>query len=83
MKRVGYLSQNGSEYGSQSQDCWKYVMRCATYVLYIGGGAGTGCGGKKAPRAVSKSPQPAAKSKDDVDDLDLNFGTEDGDEETL
>ena len=82
------LRQNGAEYGSQSQDCWKYVMRCATFVLSIGGDggpAGGGIGGKKkAPRAASKSPQPAAsRPKDDVDDLDLNFGTVDGDEDTL
>ena len=86
------LGQNGAEYGSQSQDCWKYVMRCATFVLSIGGdggpsggGGGGGKGGKKkAARAASKSPQPAAsRPKDDVDDLDLNFGTVDGDEDTL
>ena len=78
--------QNGAEYGSQSQDCWKYVMRCATFVLSIGGGsAGGGAKGgkKKAQRSVSKSPQPASKPKDDVDDLDLNFATGEGDEETL
>ena len=83
------LGQNGAEYGSQSQDCWKYVMRCATFVLSIGGdscgGGGGGKGGKKkAARAASKSPQPAAaRPTDDVDDLDLNFGTVDGDEDTL
>ena len=69
-------------------------MRCATFVLSIGGGGSAGGGGggggggkggkKKAQRSVSKSPQPAAKPRgDDVDDLDLNFGTADGDEETL
>ena len=63
------LRQNGAEYGSQSQDCWKYVMRCATFVLSIGGDGGPaaagGKGGKrKAPkRAASKSPQPAARPK--------------------
>ena len=83
------LGQNGAEYGSQSQDCWKYVMRCATFVLSIGGDGGAAAGGgiggkKKAARAASKSPQPAAsRPKDDVDDLDLNFGTVDGDEDTL
>ena len=64
-------------------------MRCATFVLSIGGDGCGGSGGggkggkKKAPRAASKSPQPAARPMDDVDDLDLNFGTVDGDEDTL
>ena len=84
-KRIGIPTpQNGAEYGSQSQDCWKYVMRCATFVLSIGGGGSGGTVKKKTQRSVSKSPRPAAaRPKDDVDDLDLNFSTGDGEEETL
>ena len=71
-KRIGPSTpQNAAEYGSQSQDCWKYVMRCATFVLSIGGGlagggSGGGKGGKKKAMSSSKSPQPAAKPREAI-----------------
>ncbi len=76
------ILQYAAEYGSQSQDCWKYVMRCVTFVLSIGSGEGGGKakkGKKSSSNASRKSKSPDARSitsstKDDVDDLDLNFG---------
>ena len=68
---------NGSEYGSQSQDCWKYVMRCVTFALSIGGA-------EVRPKAVSKvkSPRPTKLARKISDDLDLNFDDDDQEDNT-
>jgi hypothetical protein len=71
------ILQNGSEYGSQSQDCWRYVMRCVTFVLSIGGGRGGGTNESKGGKKRNKSKNPDTKTRkkkpEDDDDLDLNF----------
>lgn len=68
--------KNGLELASQSQDCWKYIMRCVTFVLQMEGQRTASSSNPKPPaKAASK---PAAKSNDD---LDLNFDLDQEEEE--
>ena len=73
--------RNGFELASQSQDCWKYVMRCVSLVLRME--AERASSASLAP-SVSSSAAAARKKKEEAkkasedDDLDLCFGDDDG-----
>ena len=73
------ILKNGLELASQSQDCWKYVMRCVTFVLQMEGQRNEN-GAKSRPISASK---PATKRKKSSDDLDLNFDSPTDDQPSL
>ena len=72
--------KNGIELASQAPDCWKYVMRCVTFVLQMDISAdspSTTSSATKASKSGAKKQKKSNSSSKDIkigeDDLDLNF----------
>ncbi len=75
--------RNGFELASQSQDCWKYVMRCVTQVLHMeaerSGRRDDAMAAKKGAAEARKMGGVAGRDRKESDDdqLDLCFDQDD------
>ncbi len=75
------ILRNGFELASQSQDCWKYVMRCVTQVLHMESERSGRDGGDNAMAAKKGAAEARKRGRNrkgsEDDDLDLCFNNDD------
>ncbi|TRY76541.1 hypothetical protein TCAL_00090 [Tigriopus californicus] len=78
---VEEVLQDALEAGSQSIDCWKYIMRCVTYILYTSNGRGDLQIG--ASKMKNSSRKKDSTNPGDVNDLNLKFDSPEQGENTF